>query len=342
MRTSNRHAVIELSASRTRSRGRRSASEEFERTRAEPPVADDVARRRNPGDAGLKSQRTPARRAVPATSSPAPCRSPRPSRPDDHGGVPAARPRRSTAVPSASQPTELAAESSVHGPRRSRAGAVDELAPMESRAGEAGRTRARAARCAHAEVDCGSRAVGATAALPKRPRRRGAAAADRRRAWDAMAEEIRMQVLQRIDLFTDTGLRDAAGCAPAADRRPRERRSRRDDQPARRRAAARLRRRGDRARDRELAPESLKARVATMSAADTRARLDLMSLADYLMSRSRRSASPYALRVRLLFLGEHQRAGATVDFQQQIQGFHDSGGPRRVARIFLHDSCATQ
>jgi len=31
------------------------------------------------------------------------------------------------------------------------------------------------------------------------------------REWDALAEEIRMQVLQRLDLFTDTGLRDQLG-----------------------------------------------------------------------------------------------------------------------------------
>jgi len=31
------------------------------------------------------------------------------------------------------------------------------------------------------------------------------------RDWDALAEEIRMQVLQRLDLFTDTGLRDQLG-----------------------------------------------------------------------------------------------------------------------------------
>ena len=31
------------------------------------------------------------------------------------------------------------------------------------------------------------------------------------RDWDAMAEEIRMQVLQRLDLFTDTGLREQLG-----------------------------------------------------------------------------------------------------------------------------------
>ena len=45
----------------------------------------------------------------------------------------------------------------------------------------------------------------------------------------------------------------AARRAAAADRRSRQRRSGRDDQPARRPAAARLRRRGDRARDREVA-----------------------------------------------------------------------------------------
>jgi hypothetical protein len=31
------------------------------------------------------------------------------------------------------------------------------------------------------------------------------------REWDALAEEIRMQVLQRLDLFTDTGLREQLG-----------------------------------------------------------------------------------------------------------------------------------
>jgi hypothetical protein len=38
--------------------------------------------------------------------------------------------------------------------------------------------------------------------------------------WDSMAEEIRMQVLQRIDLFTDTGLRDQLGARlqPIVDR----------------------------------------------------------------------------------------------------------------------------
>lgn len=38
--------------------------------------------------------------------------------------------------------------------------------------------------------------------------------------WAAMAEEIRMQVLQRIDLFTDTGLRDQLGARlqPIVDR----------------------------------------------------------------------------------------------------------------------------
>ena len=29
--------------------------------------------------------------------------------------------------------------------------------------------------------------------------------------WEALAEEIRMQVLQRLDLFTDTGMRDQLG-----------------------------------------------------------------------------------------------------------------------------------
>jgi hypothetical protein len=40
------------------------------------------------------------------------------------------------------------------------------------------------------------------------------------REWDALAEEIRMQVLQRLDLFTDTGLRDQLGArlAPIVER----------------------------------------------------------------------------------------------------------------------------
>ena len=39
-------------------------------------------------------------------------------------------------------------------------------------------------------------------------------------AWDALAEELRMQVLQRLDLFTDTGLREQLGerVKPIVDR----------------------------------------------------------------------------------------------------------------------------
>jgi len=38
--------------------------------------------------------------------------------------------------------------------------------------------------------------------------------------WDVLAEEIRMQVLQRIDIFTDTGLQEqlAARVQPIVDR----------------------------------------------------------------------------------------------------------------------------
>ena len=38
--------------------------------------------------------------------------------------------------------------------------------------------------------------------------------------WEALAEEIRMQVLQRIDIFTDTGLREqlAVQLQPIVDR----------------------------------------------------------------------------------------------------------------------------
>ena len=40
------------------------------------------------------------------------------------------------------------------------------------------------------------------------------------REWEALAEEIRMQVLQRLDLFTDTGMRDQLGARlqPIVDR----------------------------------------------------------------------------------------------------------------------------
>jgi hypothetical protein len=47
-----------------------------------------------------------------------------------------------------------------------------------------------------------------------------AAAAAEQARWSALAEEVRMQVLQRIDLFTDTGLREqlAARLQPIVDR----------------------------------------------------------------------------------------------------------------------------
>lgn len=47
-----------------------------------------------------------------------------------------------------------------------------------------------------------------------------ASAADDQAKWDAIAEEVRVQVLQRIDLFTDTGLRDQLGqrLKPIVDR----------------------------------------------------------------------------------------------------------------------------
>jgi hypothetical protein len=47
-----------------------------------------------------------------------------------------------------------------------------------------------------------------------------APATARGRDWDAMSEEIRMQVLQRLDLLTDTGLREQLGArlAPIVER----------------------------------------------------------------------------------------------------------------------------
>jgi hypothetical protein len=52
------------------------------------------------------------------------------------------------------------------------------------------------------------------------PEQLAADAAREQARWDAMAEEIRMQVLQRIDLFTDTGLRTQLGARlqPIVDR----------------------------------------------------------------------------------------------------------------------------
>lgn len=57
------------------------------------------------------------------------------------------------------------------------------------------------------------------APAPTAPVVAAAPAADDAR-WEAMAEEIRMQVLQRIDLFTDTGLREQLGARlqPIVDR----------------------------------------------------------------------------------------------------------------------------
>jgi hypothetical protein len=53
-----------------------------------------------------------------------------------------------------------------------------------------------------------------TAAVPSAPMAASIGAstlAAGSREWDALAEEIRMQVLQRLDLFTDTGLREQLG-----------------------------------------------------------------------------------------------------------------------------------
>ena len=101
--------------------------------------------------------------------------------------------------------------------------------------------------------------------MPRRERADGAPAAplgpDDQAHWDSVAEEIRMQVLQRIDLFTDTGLREQLGerLKPIVDRASADLVA--DDQPARRRAAARVRGRGDRARDRALAAGQLMRRA---------------------------------------------------------------------------------
>ena len=55
---------------------------------------------------------------------------------------------------------------------------------------------------------------------PIAPETAPAASAEEEERWTALAEEVRMQVLQRIDLFTDTGLREqlAARLQPIVDR----------------------------------------------------------------------------------------------------------------------------
>jgi len=65
-------------------------------------------------------------------------------------------------------------------------------------------------------VDATLPGVAAHPAAPAAP----AAASDDEQRWSALAEEIRMQVLQRIDLFTDTGLREQLGerLKPIVDR----------------------------------------------------------------------------------------------------------------------------
>ncbi len=57
-------------------------------------------------------------------------------------------------------------------------------------------------------------------ALAAEPAAPGSAALPAGTDWDALAEEIRMQVLQRIDMFTDTGLRERLGerLKPIVDR----------------------------------------------------------------------------------------------------------------------------
>ena len=84
------------------------------------------------------------------------------------------------------------------------------------------------------------------------------AVADDAAKWDAIAEEIRMQVLQRIDLFTDTGLREQLGMRlkPIVDRASADLVATINLHVGELLRA--LRRRGDRARDRELAQQPLK------------------------------------------------------------------------------------
>jgi hypothetical protein len=80
-----------------------------------------------------------------------------------------------------------------------------------------------ASELALAEVEESAPEVGAeTLSVAVEPVSASAAPAtiDDRERWDALAEEIRMQVLQRIDLFTDTGLREQLGerLQPIVDR----------------------------------------------------------------------------------------------------------------------------
>jgi len=62
--------------------------------------------------------------------------------------------------------------------------------------------------------------VGPAPASPAPHAASAAATAEEEARWVALAEEVRMQVLQRIDLFTDTGLREqlAARLQPIVDR----------------------------------------------------------------------------------------------------------------------------
>jgi hypothetical protein len=63
-------------------------------------------------------------------------------------------------------------------------------------------------------------AVPLAAAAAPSPAANPAAAPDEWARWEVLADEIRMQVLQRIDIFTDTRLRDqlSAQLQPIVDR----------------------------------------------------------------------------------------------------------------------------
>ena len=95
-------------------------------------------------------------------------------------------------------------------------------APVEPPSVEAPSVEAPSLATAVAAPDAAAAPV-ASAAAPS---------ADEWARWEVLADEIRMQVLQRIDLFTEARLRDAIERAPAADRRPGERRDGGDDQRA--------------------------------------------------------------------------------------------------------------
>jgi hypothetical protein len=124
---------------------------------------------------------------------------PEPQEPLQHAGAPLAPPQTVSAVappPQAAGPGEHAPQAVVAPPPHAFVAAPphDAVAPAPQAA--------------------------APITQPAEPTPASSAAAEEEARWSALAEEVRMQVLQRIDLFTDTGLREqlAARLQPIVDR----------------------------------------------------------------------------------------------------------------------------